>query len=234
MATRGDGDARRRRQRRRRHRRRRQRNPGLRGLADQLRRHVQVVANDGGKAHAVAANSQTHPQFYFDAPWGDEPVQAIAFRPITDNKKVLHHWILYENGSGSAIGGNFLTGWSPGKDGVRTFPEDIGVYMPSGTQVLRLDTHYYNQAAGSKAETDSSGVEICVVHKANFRKNTASTFAFGTVVFRLDFAPADKTDIETTCNVTTTGGSAYLLNSSPHMHKLGLGQVLAHARWRRR
>src|SRR5690606_38926995 len=48
----------------------------------------------GDQPHTVRAGTETHPQFYFDAPWGDDPVQALAFKPITDNKKVMHHWIL--------------------------------------------------------------------------------------------------------------------------------------------
>jgi hypothetical protein len=55
-----------------------------------------------------------------DAPWGDETVQAIAFRPITDNLKVLHHWILYFNSSRGLTGGG--TGGSTAGGAARTRP----------------------------------------------------------------------------------------------------------------
>jgi hypothetical protein len=176
--------------------------------------HKITVGNNQG--HVVRAGVEEHPQFYFDAPWGADPVQAVAIRPITDNKKVLHHWILYESGGtgGGAAGGKFLSGWSPGKDGMRTFPEDIGMYLPGGKQVLRLDTHYYNKG-GTTDQTDQSGVEICITR--HFRKNTAGTYAFGTLSISLP--PGRDTPITAKC--TVTGGPVYLLNSSPHMHKLG-------------
>jgi mono/diheme cytochrome c family protein len=170
----------------------------------------------GDQPHTVRAGTETHPQFYFDAPWGDDEVQALAFKPITDNKKVLHHWILYENGGGGLAGGSFLTGWAPGKDELRTMPPDIGVWMPSGKRALRLDTHYYN-LGNSQDELDKSGVDVCITR--TFREHTAGTYPFGTLAIELE--PGKKTDVTATCNVTTPNGPVYLLSSSPHMHKLG-------------
>lgn len=178
-------------------------------------------ANDNGKPHTVAAKSETHPQFVFDAPWGDDKVQALAIRPLTDNKKVIHHWILYENSG--VIGGQFLTSWAPGKEGMRKFPEDIGVYMPSGSKALRLDVHYYN-LGGTQSEKDQSGVELCVTR--TFRKHTATTYAFSASATA---PPGEKTNTST-CTVSTTNGSAYLITSSPHMHKLGVAAKFARLR----
>jgi len=163
-------------------------------------------ANSGGGPHIVRANTETHPQFDFNVPWSGE-VQAIAIRPITDNKRVLHHWILYE---GSA----FLTGWSPGKGGDLP-PDNVGVYMPS-SGTLTLDVHYYN-IGNDQDEPDNSGVEVCVTH--NLRDNTAATFPF--------MAPADangggRTVSDDTCTVDAPDGPVYLMASSPHMHKLGV------------
>jgi hypothetical protein len=162
-----------------------------------------------GKPVSVAAGVESHPQFTLDAPWGDDKVQALGFRPITDNKAVLHHWIL--NG-----GGAFINGWAPGQDDSEEGPmlPDVGVFLPSGKGSLRMDMHY-NNLQGAKAELDQSGLEICVTHK--LRKFTATTFSGFAALPNI---PAGKeVDIVGTCNVSVTQ-PVFLLSESPHAHKL--------------
>ena len=170
----------------------------------------------------VPAGQETHPQFVSDAPWGDEKVQAIMFRPVSDNLKVLHHWILNSQGGTST----FVSGWAPGQDNTlrKPLPPDVGVYLPSGKQVLRMDMHY-NNLQGTKAETDNSGVEICVTHA--LRKNAATTFMnFVGLPF---IAPGAETDIVGTCNVVVTQ-PVFLMSESPHAHKLATHMKLEHIR----
>jgi hypothetical protein len=165
----------------------------------------------------VPAGQEIHPQVIFDAPWGNEDVQAIAMKPIIDNTKVLHHWIMYEQG-----GGAFLTGWAPGAEEAAPLPADVGMYIAKGPQSLRLDMHYFN-LNGTTEQADASGVEICVVTKAKFRKNTASVFpsfgAFGDLLTGM--VPANAVNHPTTgvCNVSTTQ-PVTLLTASPHAHTL--------------
>jgi len=175
-----------------------------------------------GTAANIAPNSETHPQFYFDVPWSGD-VQALAFRSITDNTKVLHHWIMYGPGSGGLGGDKFLVGWAPGKDEKTPLPPDVGMYMPGSGQV-RLDVHYNNKGAGSMAETDASGVEVCVTH--TFRKYTATVMGLQASAT----APAAQTKTNTTvANCTTTGSEpVHVLSVSPHMHKLGVHAFLSH------
>jgi mono/diheme cytochrome c family protein len=165
------------------------------------------LANDNGKPHSVPANYEGYVDFTFTVPWKDQ-VQAVAFRPTIDNKKVLHHWILYQGQN------SFLNGWSPGKP-EKTLPLDVGVHMPAnGT--LKMTTHYNNKSAGAKAELDSSGVEVCVTRKP--RKNTAFTFPFTASAT----APAGRrVDNVNTCTVKADQ-EIHLVTSSPHMHKLGV------------
>ncbi len=66
------------------------------------------LANDNGQPHVVRAGYEGYDDFYFELPWKDS-VQGVAFRPIIDNKRVIHHWILYQGQT------SFLNGWSPGK-----------------------------------------------------------------------------------------------------------------------
>jgi len=162
----------------------------------------------------VPPGVENHPQVMVDAPWGDEKVQAIAFRPLTDNAKVLHHWILY------AQSGAFLTGWAPGDDERQAFPADIGMNMPSGKQSLRLDMHYFN-LMGSTTEKDQSGVEVCIVKGEHLRKNAAAvTMSFASFGNGFVMAPAGAkmAPITGTCNVTTTA-PVHLMTASPHAHQ---------------
>jgi hypothetical protein len=135
------------------------------------------------------------------------------FKPITDNPKVLHHWIMY------AGDGAFLAGWAPGNDESKNqLPADVGMYLPSGSGAqLRLDVHY-NNVGGTTAETDASGVEVCVVSTASkLRKNIATTYGFTASAN----APAHSTNYDdvATC---TVNGTAHVISGSPHMHKLGV------------
>jgi hypothetical protein len=171
---------------------------------------------DSDQPYRVAAGSEPHPQFVFDAPWDEEEVQALAFRPVTDNKRVLHHWILYQHS-----GGAFLSGWAPGQDAAkRSLPDDVGMFLPSGTQSLRLDLHYNNLLPDAQEELDASGVEICVVSKPNFRPNTATVF-MGFMAFAVPMAPANTVNHELTRSCSVTASSpVHLLSTSPHAHKL--------------
>jgi hypothetical protein len=167
------------------------------------------VGNAGtGKPFVVGAGREFYQDFTFPAPWSGD-VQAVAFRNITDNKKVIHHWILYQGSDA------FLVGWSPGKND-KELPADVGVHMPaSGT--LKLTSHYYNALAGAKAEMDASGVEICVTKKK--RPKTAFTMPFAAN----PNVPANSQNVENkdTCTVQSTE-PVHLITSSPHMHKLGV------------
>lgn len=182
---------------------------------------------DPAQKYVVAAGTEEHPQFIFDAPWGDDEVQVLAYRPITDNARVLHHWILYENDTGlfgGGLGGKFLVGWAPGSQGGTGFPEDVGLYMPRGAGSLRLDVHYYN-LGGGEAQGDASGVELCVTRTP--RPQTATVVGLtGNAT-----APVGRSDNATPCTVNLTGTDAVtFLSVSPHMHKLGVHAKLDLAR----
>ena len=180
------------------------------------------LTSGSGKPVMVAAGGETHPQFTFDAPWGNETVQAVGYRPITDNSKVLHHWILYDNGGS----GTFLSGWAPGQDEteLKPPPADVGFFLPKGAKSLRLDMHY-NNLTGTKSEPDQSGVEICVTKTP--RKYAAATFmGFAGIPF---IAPGQETDIVGTCNVRVTQ-PVFLMSESPHAHQLATHMKFEHKR----
>jgi hypothetical protein len=183
--------------------------------------------NDPTRKYSVAGGGEEHPQFIFDAPWGDDKVQVLAYRPITDNARVLHHWILYENAStgifAGGLGGKFLVGWAPGSQGTTEgMPPDVGLYMPGGKKSLRLDVHYYNLGTDQPA-LDQSGLELCITRTP--RKYTATVIGLtGNAT-----AKPGRSDNVTSCTAVTTG-DVHLLSVSPHMHKLGVHGKLEQTR----
>ena len=187
---------------------------------DQVYR-LTVDQNGKGPKLKIPAGSEVHPQVILDAPWGDEPVQALAFRPITDNKKVLHHWIAY-----AMQGGAFITGWAPGQDETEAgkLPEGVGLFLPKGPRAIRLDMHYYNKQGTTEME-DASGVEVCVTKTP--RKYAAATF--------MGFAgipvlPANQTtNTVGTCKVRVTQ-PVFLMTTSAHAHELATHMKFTHQR----
>lgn len=165
--------------------------------------------NDATKPYSVAAGQELHPNISVPAPWGNEAMQGIAFRPITDNAKVLHHWILYGPKR------EFLTGWAPGKDDT-ALPADVGMNLAGG--MLTLNMHY-NNLLGTQTEQDRSGVEICALKQANFRKNTAAIHTgFSQLAINI---PAHATNYAVTGQCTVSASAPVtVFTASPHAHKL--------------
>jgi hypothetical protein len=160
--------------------------------------------------YMVAAGQEVHPKVSVPAPWGSEAVQMVAMRALTDNHKIMHHWILYGPRS------EFLVGWAPGKDMSAPLPPDVGMNLPGGT--LTLDLHY-NNLLGSQAEADNSGLELCVLKKANFRPNTATVNqTFSQFLINI---PAHAMNFNVTGSCTFTGANPVtLVTASPHAHTL--------------
>lgn len=172
----------------------------------------------GSQPHTVPANAEEHPQFMFDAPWGNDDVWVIGMQPITENAKVLHHWILYSSGGSGAdlLGGKFLIGWAYGQGG-ENMPEGVGLFVPKGPRSLRLDVHYYNRG-NNAAEQDSSGVRLCVVRTQP--KSVATVIG---LVGDATARPNQRTENPRECTARVTPGvEVRMISVAPHMHKLGV------------
>jgi hypothetical protein len=155
--------------------------------------------------------------FNFAPPWGNKKVQLVSTRPLIDNAKVLHHWLLY-NGDAAVTDGShsdcigahpntsLVAGWAPGGEAFEA-PPDVGVQVASGGFIL--ETHYNNKVG--EGQLDSSGVEICVTDK--LRPNEAGMHWLGTQNLNKQVATG-------TCLPTNTG-DVTILRSTPHMHLQG-------------
>jgi hypothetical protein len=161
--------------------------------------------------------------FNFAIPW-DKPVQGIAFYPQLDDRRVLHHMVLYALKAGAAPGWHgpcgdgpdrtVVGGWSPGQDR-QVPPADTGLLMPhSASGVFQLEIHYNN--IDRHSTRDRSGLKVCAT--SDFRPNTAAVHALGTSDIEL---PPGRKDVVTSCVVASDKGPATVLAVSPHMHLFG-------------
>jgi hypothetical protein len=162
-----------------------------------------------GTPQVVPVGGEYHPQIIFDPPWGEEKVQVISWRPLTDNAKVVHHWIVWEGQAN-------MFGWAPGSDG-RPYPADVGVDMTNQPGGLRLDMHYFN-LNGTKEEYDRSGVALCVVKGANRRPKSAAIHG-GFATFAPVMAPANTRGhvLGGSCKVAAKEPIT-VMSVSPHAH----------------
>lgn len=153
--------------------------------------------------------------FNYAPPWGDKKVQVVSSRPLVDNSRVLHHWILYNtpgtvtdgsNGACSHPGATFITGWAPGGQPME-MPADVGLGVHGAGFSLEM---HYNNTVG-EGELDASGVELCVTEE--LRPKEAAVHWLGTV----NLNKLEATGTCTPANQTPVT----ILASSPHMHLQG-------------
>jgi hypothetical protein len=172
----------------------------------------------------VAAREFYH-QFDFKVPYTQTMV-ALSMKPIVDNSKVLHHWLLFhiqsdtgtdganEDEIGLQIGKELVSGWAPGGN-VPELPVGVGVEMPKPGGFMTLEIHYYNSTGTT--QPDRSGVRMCMTSK--IPANVATLTWLGTENINI---PAMAQGTATgTCTPGTTSADIHLVYASPHMHKLG-------------
>jgi hypothetical protein len=172
-------------------------------------------------------NSEFYHEFDFKVPYTKTMV-ALSTKPIIDNNKVLHHWLLFHIQSdtgtdgasmdeiGLQIGKEMITGWAPGGDPL-VMPPGVGLEMPKVGGFLTLETHYFNNTGA--AAQDRSGVRICMT--SQIPPNVATLTWLGTEGISI---PANQQASDSgTC--TPGGGNQaadiHILQATPHMHKLG-------------
>lgn len=172
-------------------------------------------ASAAGDKYTVPTTPDLYHCFDYATPWGDKKVQVVSARPLIDNSRVIHHWILYNtasavtdgnNGACSHPGATFITGWAPGGLPME-MPADVGLGVDGAG--FTLETHYNNTVG--EGQQDESGVELCVTEK--LRPNEAAVHWLGTVNL-------NKLEATGTC-APTSQVPVTILGSSPHMHLQG-------------
>jgi hypothetical protein len=198
-----------------------------------FRNHGQAMPGDT-TPYSVGPGEQ-YVSFYYTVPW-QQPSELVRWRTIYDNRKVLHHWLLYSTVGSPADGGilpsigthigdaaQLIAGWAVGGSDV-VMPPDVALRMPPPGSSLLLEYHFYN--TGSAVEMDGSSVEICVV-PAGSLKHTAGITWLGTENFNgpAGMPPKVPSQFSGTCIPSRAGMNAtdpiHVFFLWPHMHTYG-------------
>lgn len=161
-----------------------------------------------------------------------------ALAPKVDNKKILHHILLFQAPSsessepfacdafGSAAW-KLVAGRAPGGDNLE-LPPEAGFPQEQGPTHWVLQLHY-NNALNLAGATDQSGYEMCTTEQ--LRANDAGVLAFGSTKFSIP----PRADHEIRCDYTlpSTFEGVKSFNASPHTHARHLDVDGAHPRRQR-
>jgi len=174
----------------------------------------------------VAASEFYH-EFDYKVPY-TKPMVALSTKPIINNAKVLHHWLLFHtvsdtgndgshvNEIGLQIGKELVSGWAPGGN-PPILPAGVGMEFPKPGGFLALEFHYFNNT-GAVAQ-DRSGVRLCMTSK--IPDKVATVTWLGTEAINIP-ANGQGTAVGT---CTPAGGAQkediHLIFVSPHMHQAG-------------
>ncbi len=165
-----------------------------------------------------------------------EPGEVATYiRPIADDKRVIHHFILFGFGApGGAdgshtpacvspnIAGVQVGGWAPGGGG-GIFESDVGLRL--GYPYLQLQLHYNNTLYNDAA--DASGIELCLTKEP--RPNIAGVITLGTDNVSIPPGGQNVTNGSVCRNLSKTGRPITIIGTSPHMHQIGSHFVTQHA-----
>jgi hypothetical protein len=181
-------------------------------------------AGPGGKFHVDQNGGNEYACFSWRSPFGT-PTEATAFAPVIDDKRVVHHWILYQTASQQPDGqfgpcnmpsdARFVAGWAPG-GGNTVLPTDVGQDLQGASGSFILQLHYWN-VAGYADANDASGVAFCTTTTP--RPHAAAVVALGTLNISI---PPHTPDYVATATCTDKATSEiHIIRTAPHMHTHG-------------
>lgn len=188
--------------------------------------------------------------FYEKVPWGDKAVTALATRvhvESEDDKAIVHHMVLSAIASSdqpSLLGGARPTAggqhhdcpnpsgstvgvWAPGPFSSATYPEDVGVMMPSGSDAyIELQIHYNNVTSGRSSRVS---MDICATSKPQANTGAVHWLGYENAV---EAVPLDALGDDLQPRLDNQGNGvavgtcsvkerARILWMAPHMHERG-------------
>jgi hypothetical protein len=163
----------------------------------------------------------------FAAPW-QGTAYGVLIRPIIDNEKIIHHWLLFQDtepgepsgpiaSNGTHPGGQLLHGWAPGAEAIdfRATGADVGLELPD-TTTYTVEFHYNSTDA---AATDASGVEICVSKTKPANVAALSWLGYDNLALAGDLG-GPRANWSGTC-APTAQQPIHIISVWPHMHLEG-------------
>ncbi|HEY6557800.1 MAG TPA: hypothetical protein VI072_11020 [Polyangiaceae bacterium] len=180
--------------------------------------------------------------FTFKSPFAAGEL-ATAMGNITDDARVLHHWILFgvtpDPKAPPPVDGTYfsdfpcqlvtgtgthITGWAPGGNST-ILPDDVGLEL--NYPFFQLQVHYYNTEYDNAA--DASGVAFCTTKSP--RTNIAGIVTLGTTNISIPRGATAATATGECSNLSNDGTTPLtVIGASPHMHLLGTGFRTEHLR----
>ncbi|MET0284946.1 MAG: hypothetical protein ABW352_10760, partial [Polyangiales bacterium] len=169
------------------------------------------------------AAKDAYTAFTWAAPW-KQTSYAVLFRPVLDNTRVVHHWLLFEDDApGGTPGPGYveagihpnallIAAWVPGQDPIdlRVPGHDVGLELRADT-TYTLEVHYNSDDANAE---DASGVEVCTVNRKPANIASYSWLGWENLSF-----PSDHwTGV---CNPNYAQGPIHVISIVPHMHLKG-------------
>jgi hypothetical protein len=178
--------------------------------------------------YKVGAATDSYMNFGFQAPW-QGTVYGVVVKPVIDNAKALHHWLLYRepvaDGSvSSSIGqhaeGELIHGWAPGGIPMdfRRHGNNVAFELPATTYSVEI---HYNSSDPS-AE-DASGVELCVTRTKPQNLASQSWLGYdqgGVISYATGLCIEPATSWTGTCR-PSGNQPIHLLFMTPHLHQTG-------------
>ena len=183
-------------------------------------------AGDEEEPFHVPETDDLYQCFVFDSPF-NEDTQGIAWAPVIDDARVVHHWLLLrgnasqENGStpcagtGSTFESPMIMGWAPGTPNF-VMPEEAGLELPGPDEKVILQIHY-NNTAGHTDAIDRSGVALCTTEEP--REQAAGTLWLGSL--QIDVPDGAQQEVSYDCQTARLDEPVNLLLNWPHMHEVG-------------
>jgi hypothetical protein len=172
-------------------------------------------------------NTADYACFTFPNPFASNE-HALAWAPVIDDARVVHHWLLFGTSSPDnpppgllcqlAVTNTLVTGWAPGGANIVNDP-DVSVNLDFPYYMLQL--HYFNPT--NTPIEDSSGVAFCTGAP---RQNVAGMITLGTNL--IDVPPFSTGQAVGTCNENAFNSLALdnatpmtIVRTYPHMHLTG-------------
>jgi hypothetical protein len=183
---------------------------------------------------SVAQNNDEYRCFVIPTNFNEDKVVS-AIEVIPGNSEIVHHVLLFQDGSGSpeqldqrdegpgysSFGGTgsnestLMAGWVPG-NGPAFFPKGMGITLKKGTSLV-MQVHY---PAGSNGETDKTEVRLKFSDEENTREVRIAPI--------LNHNQLNEGKLFIPANTRRTFTQNYKLNSNfsllsmlPHMHLIG-------------
>jgi hypothetical protein len=175
----------------------------------------------------VGAVTDAYWNFGFKAPWTGM-VYGVVVRPVIDNAKALHHWLIYrenvQDGSiaktiGQHSGGELIHGWAPGGISMDFRKHgDVAFELPDTS--YSVEFHYNSSDPNA---LDASGVELCA--QKTPPKNIASMSWVGydqggTVSYATGICFDQATSWTGTC-APQSKEPIHMIFMTPHLHQAG-------------